>query len=158
MKGAIKQIISFILPVTVLILIPLYIERHISVMHMVAFLAGLFFIVSGLFVIAVSITSFIRVGKGTLAPWDPPKKLITTGIYGYVRNPMIIGVMTALIGESIAILSLKIAIWKIIFFLLNSLYFVMYEEPNLENRFGEEYKEYKKNVPRWIPKITSFRE
>jgi protein-S-isoprenylcysteine O-methyltransferase Ste14 len=158
MKNVAKQIISLILPVTVLILIPLFIEKNISIKHMVTFLTGLIFIVSGLFMMIVTIASFIRVGKGTLAPWDPPKKLITTGIYGYVRNPMIIGVMTALIGESIAILSLKIAIWAIIFFILNSLYFVMYEEPNLENRFGEEYKEYKKNVPGWIPGIKSFRE
>lgn len=104
----------------------------------------------------MTISLFIKIGKGTLAPWSPTRKLVIRGMYGHVRNPMIIGVLIVLIGESIAILSLNIFIWTVIFFIINNLYFVIYEEPNLEKRFGDEYQEYKKNVPRWIPRLKPF--
>ena len=155
MKNVIKQIISFILPITVLILIPLYIERNISAKYTWNLLTGLFIISIGLYVIIVTISTFIRIGKGTLAPWSPTKKLITGGIYGHVRNPMILGVLTVLIGEAIAILSINIFLWALIFFIINNIFFVLYEEPNLEKKFGNEYLEYKRNVPRWIPRFKS---
>jgi len=155
LKNVIKQIISFILPITVLILIPLYIERNISAKYTWNLLTGLFIISIGLYVVIVTISTFIRIGKGTLAPWSPTKKLITGGIYGHVRNPMILGVLTVLIGEAIAILSINIFLWALIFFIINNIFFVLYEEPNLEKKFGNEYLEYKRNVPRWIPRFKS---
>jgi protein-S-isoprenylcysteine O-methyltransferase Ste14 len=155
LKNVIKQIISFILPITVLILIPLYIERNISTKYTWNLLTGLFIISIGLYVVIVTISTFIRIGKGTLAPWSPTKKLITGGIYGHVRNPMILGVLTVLIGEAIAILSINIFLWALIFFIINNIFFVLYEEPNLEKKFGNEYLEYKRNVPRWIPRFKS---
>lgn len=153
MGGIIKQLFSFILPVTVLVLIPLFIENNRSVKQLWAFLVGIAIICMGLLVMIATITLFIRKGKGTLAPWSPPKKLITHGIYSRVRNPMIMGVLTVLLGESIAILSIKIGLWALSFFIINHVYFIIYEEPNLERRFGEKYEEYKENVPRWIPRI-----
>jgi protein-S-isoprenylcysteine O-methyltransferase Ste14 len=69
---------------------------------------------------------------------------------------MIMGVLTVLIGESLAILSFNILIWALIFFIINNVYFLVYEEPNLEKRFGNEYREYKRNVPRWIPRLKPF--
>jgi protein-S-isoprenylcysteine O-methyltransferase Ste14 len=105
----------------------------------------------------ITISTFIKIGKGTLAPWSPPEKLIVGGMYGYVRNPMIMGVLTVLTGESIAILSFNIFIWTVIFFIINNILFVLYEEPNLEKRFGNEYREYKNNVPRWIPRLKPFK-
>jgi protein-S-isoprenylcysteine O-methyltransferase Ste14 len=157
MRGIVKQIFSFILPVTVLILIPMYLEKDLSIKHVPAFLMGIFIICVGLTTMILTISLFIRIGKGTLAPWSPPNKLITNGIYRYVRNPMIMGVLTVLIGESIAIMSLKIAIWALVFFITNNVYFVIYEEPDLEKRFGKEYINYKKNVPRWIPRLNPFK-
>jgi protein-S-isoprenylcysteine O-methyltransferase Ste14 len=104
-----------------------------------------------------TISSFIKIGKGTLAPWSPPRRLIICGMYGYVRNPMILGVLTILIGETISILSLNIFIWAIVFFIINNVFFFAYEEPNLEKKFGDEYKEYKKNVPRWLPRFKPYK-
>jgi protein-S-isoprenylcysteine O-methyltransferase Ste14 len=156
MREILKQILSFILPVTVLILIPFSIENNLSIKNRWFFLIGLVIICLGLMVMILTITLFIREGKGTLAPWDPPKKLVTIGIYNHVRNPMILGVLTALLGESIAILSLKIGLWTLGFFIINHVYFIMYEEPCLERRFGAIYKEYKENVPRWIPAIKKL--
>ena len=157
MKNVIKQIISFILPITVLILVPLYIERNISIKHLTTLLIGLIIICIGLYIMIITISTFIRIGKGTLAPWSPTRKLIIGGVYGYVRNPMIMGVLIVLIGESISILSLNILIWALSFFIINIIYFVAYEEPNLEARFGDEYREYKNNVPRWIPSFKPFK-
>jgi len=156
MKTIIKNIISFILPGIVLIIVPFYIEPDISIKQILALVTGLLLMCIGLFIMTLTISLFIRIGKGTLAPWSPTKKLVINGIYGHVRNPMISGVLIVLTGESIAILSLNIFIWAVIFFIINNLYFVIYEEPNLEKRFGHEYKEYKKNVPRWIPRLKPF--
>jgi protein-S-isoprenylcysteine O-methyltransferase Ste14 len=118
---------------------------------------GLFLIFMGLFIMSLTISSFIKIGKGTLAPWSPTKKLVIVGLYGHVRNPMILGVLIVLIGESILFLSVNIFAWVVIFFLINNIYFRLHEEPNLEERFGDEYREYKKNVPRWIPRQKPYR-
>jgi protein-S-isoprenylcysteine O-methyltransferase Ste14 len=156
MKNAFKQIFSFILPVTVLVLVPLYIENNISVKHIYTLITGLCIMCIGLFAMAMTISTFIRIGKGTLAPWSPTRKLITGGIYAYVRNPMIMGVLTVLAGESVTVQSSNILIWALIFFIINNIYFVFYEEPDLERKFGDEYLDYKKNVPRWIPRSKPF--
>jgi protein-S-isoprenylcysteine O-methyltransferase Ste14 len=81
----------------------MYIERDISVKSFPALLIGLVMICTGLCVMVATISTFISIGKGTLAPWSPAKKLISRGIYGYIRNPIIMGVLTILIGESAAI-------------------------------------------------------
>jgi protein-S-isoprenylcysteine O-methyltransferase Ste14 len=105
----------------------------------------------------LTISTFIKIGKGTLAPWSPTRQLIIGGMYGYVRNPMIMGVLTVLIGESISTLSLNIFIWAIAFFIINNIWYLVYEEPNLEKKFGNEYIKYKKNVRRWIPKVEPYK-
>lgn len=152
-----KLIFSFILPVTVLVLVPLYIEKNILVINVSSFLTGIMLIFIGLCVITVTIISFMKIGKGTLAPWNPTQYLVTSGMYRYVRNPMIIGVLTVLIGESICITSLKILLWALVFFIINNIFFVTYEEPNLEKKFGDQYRYYKRNVPRWIPRLKPFK-
>jgi protein-S-isoprenylcysteine O-methyltransferase Ste14 len=113
---------------------------------------GLALILLGLIIMVLTISSFIKIGKGTLAPWSPTKKMIIVGLYAYVRNPMILGVLIVLMGESILFLSLSIFAWAVIFFIINNIYFSLFEEPGLRNRFGDEYLEYKRNVPRWIPR------
>ena len=151
-----KLLFSFILPVSVLIIVPLSIERNFRMQYMFTSAPGLFLIFLGLFIMGLTISSFIKIGKGTLAPWSPTKKLVIAGLHGHVRNPMILGVLIVLIGESILFLSVNIFAWVVIFFLLNNIYFSVYEEPNLEERFGDEYREYKKNVPRWIPMLKPY--
>jgi protein-S-isoprenylcysteine O-methyltransferase Ste14 len=100
---------------------------------------------------------FIRFGRGTIAPWNPTRKLVVSGLYLHVRNPMIIGVLTALLGESLIFHSVQIFTWLIAFFIINNIYFVLSEEPGLTKRFGEEYLEYKRNVPRWIPRLRPWK-
>ncbi len=113
---------------------------------------GLIFLVSGLVLFFWSVYLFWAFGKGTLAPWTPTQKLIIRGPYKYCRNPMISGVLFVLLGETLVLNSVNILIIAIVFFIINTIYFILIEEPGLDERFGKEYEEYKKNVPRWIPK------
>jgi protein-S-isoprenylcysteine O-methyltransferase Ste14 len=157
MKIVSKNVISFILPVTVLILIPLWIEERFTDILITFLIPGIIIILLGLYVMILSILTIIRIGKGTIAPWSPANKLIIAGLYSYVRNPLITGVLIVLIGEALAIKSLNIFIWSIVFFIGNNIYFILFEEPGLEKRFGAEYKLYKLNVHRWIPRLKPFK-
>jgi len=92
-------------------------------------------------------------GRGTPAPIAPTKKLVVEGLHRYVRNPMYIGVATIVLGQAVLYQS-----WHILEYLTNVLvivqFFVLfYEEPTLAQQFGAEYEEYKKRVPRWIPRF-----
>ena len=99
---------------------------------------------------------FVRQGEGTPAPWDPPQKLVVAGPYRHVRNPMITSVLLMLGGEALVFQSSAIAAWLIVFFVVNGVYFPMSEEKGLEARFGDDYRRYKQNVPRWLPRPTPW--
>jgi len=94
---------------------------------------------------------FARVGEGTLAPWDPTRRMVAVGPYERVRNPMISGVFAVLVGEALLFGSEAIAVLAAAFLVINHLYFVAVEEPGLERRFGAAYRDYRAQVPRWIP-------
>jgi len=99
---------------------------------------------------------FARVGHGTLAPWDPTEALVVVGPYRYVRNPMITGVAVMLLGETILWSSRGVGVWAASFLVINHLYFVLSEEPGLEHRFGQPYRAYMADVPRWIPRLRPW--
>ena len=122
----------------------------------ILWLAGAALFVSGLALFAWCVSLFARVGQGTLAPWDPTRKMVAAGPYRYVRNPMITGVATMLLGEALFFGSWVSALWASLFVLVNHVYFVLSEEPGLAARFGESYAVYKANVPRWIPRLTPW--
>jgi protein-S-isoprenylcysteine O-methyltransferase Ste14 len=99
---------------------------------------------------------FARIGRGTLAPWDPPRSLVVEGPYRHVRNPMITAVLAVLAGEAALFGSPTLLIWFALFFAINYIVFRLYEEPGLERRFGGDYRTYKHNVPRWLPRRTPW--
>jgi protein-S-isoprenylcysteine O-methyltransferase Ste14 len=115
-------------------------------------LTGATLIIAGLGLFSWSVSLFVRVGHGTLAPWDPTRNLVAVGPYRFVRNPMISGVATLLIGQALLRGSWLVGLWSGVFILINHVYFVSREEPGLAERFGEPYRRYKANVPRWIPR------
>ena len=156
MINSLKQIFSFILPITVLVIVPMWIEKNWTININFSLFAGSILVLIGLMIMVVCISSFIRIGRGTLAPWSPTKKLVVRGLYRYVRNPMILGVLIVLLGEALALKSQNILIWAASFFVINTIYFIVYEEPDLEDRFGDEYREYKKNVSRWLPRRRPY--
>ena len=154
------------LPVTVIIILPIVLVSlfpHIPFWD-VPYHAGIFLLVAGValtglgFILLYSaISLFIKRGNGTIAPRDPPKKLIVIGIYAHVRNPMHIGVFLILTGESIAIGSIALTFWTLLFIVGNLLYVPLIEERKLAERFGGEYLIYKKHVPSWIPRSSSWK-
>lgn len=93
-----------------------------------------------------------RIGKGTLAPWDPTTRLVVAGPYRHMRNPMITGVVTLLVGEAVFFGSPWLLAWAGLFLVVNHVNFLIAEEPQLERRFGDEYRAYKRSVPRWLPR------
>lgn len=111
----------------------------------------------GLALAGWTVRLFTRFGEGTPAPWDPPRRLVVRGPYRHVRNPMIVSVIAMLIAESLIFASWPLAAWMATFFLINALYFPLSEEKGLENRFGEDYRLYRENVPRWLPRLTPWR-
>lgn len=121
------------------------------------FLIGTICFLIGLILAVSTVRLFAKLGNGTPAPWDPTTKMIVTGPYAYVRNPMITGVVLILAGEALMLASLAIGIWTAIFLVINMIYFPFSEEPGLRKRFGIEYDEYCKNVPRYIPRLTPWK-
>ena len=97
---------------------------------------------------------FIRFGKGTLAPWSPPEKLIIRGPYRFMRQPMISGVILVLMGEFIILASWAALIWFSVFLMTNLIYIPLVEEKALSKRFGKAYQRYREAVPGWIPRLT----
>ena len=104
----------------------------------------------GLGILLWCVRDFYVAGKGTLAPWSPPEKLVTVGLYRYTRNPMYVGVLVMVLGWSLLTSYwLMTAYWLVLMaaFHLRVLY---YEEPQMRKRFPEEWREYSARVPRWM--------
>lgn len=118
---------------------------------------GALLAIAGLVLVARTVRLFATVGEGTLAPWDPTHKLVVAGPYRRVRNPMISGVAMTLLGVATTTGSTYVAAWFAFFVALNHVYFLLVEEPGLVRRFGESYEEYRRQVPRWIPRRRSAR-
>jgi protein-S-isoprenylcysteine O-methyltransferase Ste14 len=94
---------------------------------------------------------FTFVGKGTPAPFDPPKEMVVEGLYRYVRNPMYVAALLALGGEAMWFESALILGYAAIVFAAFHLWVTSYEEPTLRRKFGESYEKYCREVSRWIP-------
>ena len=117
---------------------------------------GALLLIAGLALFTWCVLLFARVGQGTLAPWDPTRRLVAVGPYRYMRNPMITGVATILAGEALLTGSRSIAIWLALFVVINHLYLLTVEEPGLARRFGADYEAYRRHVPRWIPRLKPW--
>jgi protein-S-isoprenylcysteine O-methyltransferase Ste14 len=119
-------------------------------------LLGLALIGAGFALWLWTVRLFARIGEGTLAPWDPTRRLVVQGPFRHVRNPMITAVLAVLAGEAALFGSPQLLIWFAAFFAINHVFFRLYEEPGLERRFGDDYRAYKGNVPRWLPRRTPW--
>jgi len=94
---------------------------------------------------------FTFTGRGTPAPFDPPKEIVVRGPYRYVRNPMYVAVMLALTGEALLFEAASLLIYAALAFSFFHFWVVFYEEPTLRRKFGDSYREYCRRVPRWLP-------
>jgi protein-S-isoprenylcysteine O-methyltransferase Ste14 len=157
---------SLLLPLVVLVVVPAVIllssgwPRNSWQVTPVANTAlsavGLLFVLFGLVLMGSTIRLFARRGEGTLAPWDPPKVLVVRGFYRHVRNPMHTGVFAVLFGEAFLLRSNALLILAAAVVMIHLFYIPLSEERGLEARFGEAYREYKRNVPRWIPRLRPW--
>jgi protein-S-isoprenylcysteine O-methyltransferase Ste14 len=114
-------------------------------------LVGLVVCAVGAAIAVWCVLAFAVVGKGTPAPFDPPRRLVVQGPYRYVRNPMYLGAALALLGAAVFFRSLALAGFVAGFLVVTHLFVVRYEEPALTRLFGEEYAGYRASVRRWIP-------
>lgn len=153
-----------LLPFTVTVLVPLWLARNNNIspvigttgVQMLVQVVGLLVLAVGLMLFSASLRNFVTEGEGTLAPWDPPRRLVVRGPYRYVRNPMISGVVLVLFGEALTLLSRPHFIWALIFLAVNSIYIPLLEETGLRQRFGDAYVEYCRHVPRLIPRFRPW--
>jgi protein-S-isoprenylcysteine O-methyltransferase Ste14 len=118
--------------------------------------AGWFLIAGGIALyFACAFWGFALRGRGTPAPMDPPKKLVVEGPYRVVRNPMYWSVASVVLGEALVFHSRTLAELAAAFFAGTILFVLLYEEPALRRRFGAEYEDYCRRVPRWLPRFKS---
>ena len=91
-------------------------------------------------------------GRGTPAPFDPPRILVWRGLYKWVRNPMYLGTLTLVTGEAVFLRSNHILVYLICLTCAVHLFVLGYEEDSLRRQFGAMYEDYKRAVPRWLPR------
>jgi protein-S-isoprenylcysteine O-methyltransferase Ste14 len=111
---------------------------------------------AGLYLLLDSFARFAVEGLGTPAPIAPPTHLVVSGIYRYVRNPMYVGVVSAILGQALFFGDRRLAVYGAIMWLAFHLFVLVYEEPTLKETFGEEYETFRRKVPRWIPRFTPW--
>jgi protein-S-isoprenylcysteine O-methyltransferase Ste14 len=106
---------------------------------------------AGAFITIWCAWAFTVRGRGTPSPTDPPKELVVSGLYHYVRNPIYLGVILFLVGHVFWHPSLSILLMPAIVAVCSHLFVILYEEPHLRKTFGAAYEEYCKSVSRWMP-------
>ncbi len=155
-----------ILPGTVLVVIPAFLiwlsqgtayAATLPPVLSVRVLAAVVFGAAGLSLMVWTMRLFAQKGGGgTPAPWEPIRNFIVQGPYRYMRNPMLTGVILSLVAEAVLLWSIPVGLWMVFFIIANTVYFAFVEEPGLERRFGDAYRAYKTEVPRWLPRRTPY--
>jgi protein-S-isoprenylcysteine O-methyltransferase Ste14 len=114
---------------------------------------GLFGVVLGAGIYFRTAWEFAVRGLGTPAPIAPTKFLVVSGLHRYVRNPMYLGVALVILGEAALFRAPHLAEYAVVMLLIANMFVIFYEEPTLRRQFGESYEEYRRTVPRWIPRF-----
>ena len=146
---------TILVPATVAGWIPLWLRENSSVTDTPALRRlGILLIAVGVVIyLHTAFWGFALQGRGTPAPIAPTKKLVVDGLHRYVRNPMYVGVGLIVLGQSVLFRSRHIAEYLIFFAVVVRLFVLFYEEPTLQKQFGDEYDQYRRRVPRWIPRF-----
>ena len=146
-----RALLAFLaLPGVVAIAVPAWITARAlqrgDSFHSVALLP----LLAGFSLLLWCVRDFYVAGKGTLAPWEPPRNLVTVGLYRFSRNPMYVAVALMLIGWSLATLSSALAIYTCFVIAAFHLRVLLHEEPFLSRAHGAAWEEYRSRVPRWL--------
>ena len=119
-------------------------------------IVGALLILAGLPVLLDSFARFAIEGLGTPAPVFPTQHLVVNGWYRYVRNPMYIAVVSIILGQALLFANLRVLEYGAAAWLIAHAFVLAYEEPAMRSTFGDEYRLYRANVPRWIPRLTPW--
>jgi len=119
---------------------------------------GTLFIVTGFPVLVDSFLRFAIHGLGTPAPIAPPQRLVVNGLYRHVRNPMYVAVLLLIFGQGLLFGSIRLLEYGIVVWLAFFAFVLAYEEPTLRAEFGDQYREFCANVPRWIPRLQPWKK
>jgi len=119
---------------------------------------GVILMAPGLPVLLDSFARFAIQGLGTPAPVAPPQRLVVTGLYRHVRNPMYVAVLSLIFGQGLLFGSVGLLEYGVFVWLGFFLFVVLYEEPTLRGKFGAEYEEFCAHVPRWIPRLRPWKK
>jgi protein-S-isoprenylcysteine O-methyltransferase Ste14 len=107
---------------------------------------------AGVGILFLTVREFFVTGRGTLAPWDPPRHLVAVGLYRYVRNPMYVGILLMILGAAAVTGSPLVAAYAVLVLTIVHLRVVFYEERVLARQFPEEWAAYSAKVARWLPR------
>lgn len=148
-------------PGTFDVLVPWWISRWRAHTPFPGFTAlrvlGLLLIAAGTPVVLDSFARFALQGFGTPAPILPPNRLVVTGFYRSVRNPMYVAVVSIVLGQALFFGNRSVFLYGVLAWLVTHTFVRLYEEPKLRKSFGPEYETYCAHVPRWIPRLTPWR-
>jgi protein-S-isoprenylcysteine O-methyltransferase Ste14 len=117
---------------------------------------GVVLIVVGVIPPIHAFVQFVKAG-GTPIPIAPTQRLVITGFNRFVRNPMYAGLLTAIMGQALLFDSTALVVYAVTFWIITASFVHWYEEPTLVRTYGEQYEEYRRNVPAWAPRLTPWR-
>jgi protein-S-isoprenylcysteine O-methyltransferase Ste14 len=150
-------VFAVVVPGTTLVFIPLQILRSgwggRIALGALAY-AGWIPLVAGVLLMLWCWYDFAMRGRGTPAPYDPPRQLVVSGPFHVVRNPMYVSGVWMLLGEALITGAPALALYAVVFWAFTATFVVLYEQPTLRRKFGEAYVEYCARVPAWLPRRT----
>jgi protein-S-isoprenylcysteine O-methyltransferase Ste14 len=117
---------------------------------------GVLLIAAGLMPAVHAFVQFAKAG-GTPMPLAPPERLVVNGFNRYVRNPMYVGLLIAVLGQALLFGSLRLVLYAVVVWIITASFVRWYEEPTLSHRYSTEYEEYRRNVPAWLPRWRPWR-
>ncbi len=155
MKLLLKNLLfTLAIPGAVAVYFPLWIARDAPLGSVSALLIlGVVLLAFGALIYLWTLWDFAVIGRGTPLPVDAPRQLVVRGLYRYVRNPMYLGVLSAILGWSVIFADGWLLVYALGVGILVHLFVIFYEEPRLLVLFGQEYALYRSQVSRWIPRL-----
>lgn len=143
-------IFTLLVPGIIAVIVPLLITAEVMTTDSLFLLSGLLMFVIGVSIYSWCVWDFILYGRGTPAPVQAPVRLVVRGLYHYTRNPMYLGVICILLAWGLLYAELFMLLYGACVAICFQLLVIFYEEPQLQQQFGAEYKEYKTSVSRWL--------
>jgi protein-S-isoprenylcysteine O-methyltransferase Ste14 len=117
---------------------------------------GMIVLVAGVIVLVGAFARFVMEGLGTPAPVAAPERLVVGGVYRYVRNPMYVAILAAIVGQAFILGRLALLLYATVLWLITAAFVRFYEEPTLARRFGADYEAYRRAVPAWWPRLRPW--